>query len=93
MPWLGIILAPFGSGKTTHREFFATQLPGGGARVFSVDDYVYRSPSYQKALARADRAAMRRIYLREVHAAREAYDRDVAAAILVAPSSAVPTPS
>ena len=53
MVWLGIVLAPFGSGKTTHRDFFSAYLPGSKARVLSVDDYVYRHPRYRKAIAEA----------------------------------------
>jgi len=82
MAWLGIVLAPFGSGKTTHRDFFSSYLPGGKARIFSIDDYVYRHPHYQKALANTpNRETLRRTYLQLVKKAQKEYDRDLKAAL------------
>ncbi len=77
MVWLGILLAPFGSGKTTHREFFSSYLPGDKARVLSVDDYVYRHPLYRKALKQGRRETLRPTYLKLVRQAQEQYDKDL----------------
>ncbi len=78
MVWLGILLAPFGSGKTAHREFFSSYLPGGEARVLSVDDYVYRHPRYQRAVTQSRRELLRPAYLKLVKQAQNEYDSDLA---------------
>ena len=78
MVWLGILLAPFGSGKTTHREFFSSYLPGDEARILSVDDYVYRHPRYQRAVTQSRRELLRPAYLKLVKQAQNKYDNDLA---------------
>ncbi len=83
MVWLGILLAPFGSGKTTHRGFFSSFFPGGNARVFCVDDYVYRHPHYQQILANphTSPALLRHTYLKLVKKAQKQYDGDLESAL------------
>ena len=75
MVWLGILLAPFGSGKTTHRDFFSSYLPGGNARIMSVDDYVYRHADY--AQPNRNRKTLRQTYLKLVKNAQKQYDKDL----------------
>ena len=84
MVWLGILLAPFGSGKTTHRDFFSSYLPGGNARVLSVDDYVYRHADYVlrtsasgRAQPNRNRKTLRQTYLKLVKNAQKQYDEDL----------------
>ena len=81
MVWLGILLAPFGSGKTTHRDFFSSYLPGDKARVLSVDDYVYCHPRYQKAIVQSRRETLRPTYLKLVKQAQKKYDGDLASLV------------
>ena len=81
MVWLGILLAPFGSGKTTHRDFFSSYLPGDKARVLSVDDYVYCHPRYQKAIVQSRRETLRPTYLKLVKQAQKKYDEDLSSLV------------
>jgi len=81
MMWLSILLAPFGSGKTTHREFFASYFSEDKARVFSVDDYVYSHPHYQNAILHTRRETLRPTYLKLVKQAQKKYDADLSSAI------------
>lgn len=99
MVWLGILLAPFGSGKTTHRDFFSSYFSGGKARSLSVDDYVFRQSLYQKTLEHVqrptaeggttDRDTLRRIYLKLVKKAQKQYDRDLDTVIAGAGSNLI----
>ena len=73
MWWLGLVLGPYGSGKSTNLEFFRHRLTENPVEVFNLDARVFASEGYQKA---SSKLALRNTYLRLVGPVRQDFDRD-----------------
>nr|QBK87002.1 MAG: uncharacterized protein LCMAC103_03460 [Marseillevirus LCMAC103] len=54
-PFLGILLAPFGSGKSTHHKFFTRRVASWSeqnATFLCIDNFVFAHSAYREALVR-----------------------------------------
>lgn len=79
MWWLGLVLGPYGSGKSRNLQFFRCLLGKPPVKIFNLDGQVFATEKYQKTVG--SKKALRKTYLSLVRSVQQDFDRDFQVAL------------